>query len=424
MIYKIRYREWGLVSIERHSPPTEVFMTEFQQEILSLLRVSLNGEEPAGVNPKNATRIYQFAETQQLVAALYCALLAVPGFEEQLESRRFLERYCGYLGHDATQTESMEQIFAAFDAEGIAYMPLKGTVLKDMYPSPEMRTMGDADILIHPEDYKRIEVIMRGLGSHFDEESDHEYNWTTADGSRIELHKCLIPSYNKDYYAYYGDGWGFARLCEGSQTRYEMSPEDTFVYLFTHFAKHYRDQGVGLKYVLDFYVFMRRYPDLNKRYVKAELEKLWLSEFYENIMYMIDVWFFSAPATALSDYITDKIFSYGVFGNAELNVISQGLKLSKTSKSAQTKKKLEMFFPPYAVMARMYPILRKLAILLPFLWIVRLVDRTIHHRDRYRRGMANVARMSDENISQYQKELNYVGLDYHFGRDEPPPKGE
>jgi hypothetical protein len=75
-------------------------------------------------------------------------------------------------------------------------------------------------------------------------------------------------------------------------------------------------------------------------------------------------------------------------------------------------------------MCHLYPILKKLPVLLPFLWVIRLADRALHHRDRYRRSMANVARMSDENISQYQKELNYVGLDYHFGRDEPPVKGE
>ena len=33
--------------------------------------------------------------------------------------------------------------------------------------------------------------------------------------------------------------------------------------------------------------------------------------------------------------------------------------------------------------------------------------------------MARVEKMSDESINRYQQELNYVGLDYHFGEDEP-----
>ena len=230
-------------------------MTDYQKEILSLLNASLKGTEPVGVDLRNIRSVYRFAEAQQMVGALYPGALGVPGFEEHPVNQDFLARYCGYLGHDAGQMEALEAIFSAFEKEGITYMPLKGTLLKDLYPSPEMRTMGDADILIRPEEYKRIEKIMVGLDCRFESESDHEYNWLAANGTHIELHKCLIPSYNKDYYAYFGDGWRFAHPCEGSRFRHEMSPEDTFVFLFTHFAKHYRDQGVGMKYVVDFYVF-------------------------------------------------------------------------------------------------------------------------------------------------------------------------
>jgi hypothetical protein len=203
-----------------------------------------------------------------------------------------------------------------------------------------------------------------------------------------------------------------------------MSPEDTFVFLFTHFAKHYRDQGIGIKYVVDFYVFKERYPNLNWRYVEAELDKLMLSEFYLNVMYMISVWFEGAPATELSDYLTEKIFAFGVFGKSELNAVSEGLKLSKSGGSAKSKKKWQMFFPPYATMCLLYPVLKNWAILLPLFWVIRLVDRALHHRDCYRRNMANLDKMSEENILQYQRELNYVGLDYHFGKDDPPPKDQ
>ena len=399
-------------------------MTDFQKEVLSLLKAALHETEPTGVDLKDLTRIYQFAEAQQMMGALYYGLLGVPGFTEHSVSQRFMERFCGYLGHDAAQMEALDAILSGFEEEGITHMPLKGTVLKGMYPSFEMRTMGDADILIRPEEYKRAAAVMRRLGCEFECESDHEYNWHTADGHHIELHKCLIPSYNKDYYAYYGDGWRLATPCEGSKYRHEMTPEDTFIYLFTHFAKHYRDQGVGMKYVVDFYVFKRKHPTMNWRYVEAELDKLMLSEFYLNVMYMISVWFEDAPATELSDYLTGKIFSFGVFGDFELNVVSQGLKLSKDGGSAKSKKKWQMFFPPYATMCLLYPVLKNWAILLPLFWLVRLVDRALHHRDRYRRNMKNLDKMSEENIRQYQQELNYVGLDYHFGKEDPPPKGE
>ena len=399
-------------------------MNDFQKGILSLLKASLLEIEPSQPIDMDFRTVYDFAEKQQIVAALYYGISQVPAYTSHPLFGAFFSRFCMYLSHNADQMDTIIRICKAFDEAGVDYMPVKGTLLKPMYPSPEMRTMGDADILIRMDQYARVSAVMESLGCRFDYESDHEYSWRTPTGLQIELHKRLIPSYNKDYYAYYGDGWDFGHPCEGGGYRYEMSPEDTFVFLFTHFAKHYRDQGIGIKYVLDFYFFKKKNPDLNIAYMEKELEKLQLHEFYENIMLLLQVWFEDAPSTELPDYLTDKIFFDGVFGRAELNIISDGLKLSKSTKSVKKKKKLQLFFPSLAVMQLHYPILNKLAFLLPFIWIIRLADLAINHRDRYRRRMNRLEKLSDETISEYQRELNYVGLDYNFGGDEPPTKKE
>ena len=241
-------------------------------------------------------------------------------------------------------------------------------------------------------------------------------------GLHIELHKRLIPSYNEDYYAYYGDGWRLARPVAEGSCRYEMSPEDTFIYLFTHFAKHYRDQGAGMKYVIDFYVYKRQYPRLDMGYIARELENLQLFEFYQNIMRMMDVWFEDAPSDEMTDYLTNKIFSDGVFGNEANSAMSEGLKLSKESGSVRARKKWRLIFPSYTSMCARHPILKKWAILLPLFWIIRGFDILLHHRDRLQEQKVRLEVMSDENIDKYHRELNYVGLDYNFGEDDPPTK--
>jgi hypothetical protein len=251
-------------------------------------------------------------------------------------------------------------------------------------------------------------------------ESDHEYNWKTMTGLQIELHKRLIPSYNEDYYAYYGDGWRLTRTVEGCSYRYEMSPEDTFVYLFTHFAKHYRDQGVGIKYALDFFVFLRHYESLDIKRAEREMKRLQLYDFYRNVMRMLRVWFEGEPSDDVTDLLTDKLFFDGVFGNAELNAVSEGLKMSKSTKSYRVKKVFQMMFPPYRTMRIKYPVLNTWAILMPIFWIVRLFDVVFIHRDRVRKQKDRLDRMSDERVEQYRQQLNFVGLDYNFGEDDAP----
>ena len=52
-------------------------MTDFQKEILSLLKAALHETEPTGVDLKDLGKIYQFAEAQQMMGALYYGLLGV-----------------------------------------------------------------------------------------------------------------------------------------------------------------------------------------------------------------------------------------------------------------------------------------------------------------------------------------------------------
>ena len=399
-------------------------MNDFQRGFLSLIRAALTDDFPELGEGFDYGAAYTVAEQQQMIPLIYYGAMKDPAFSHHPKAQAFFGRSCVYIGHSADQADTVQRIFEAFEAAGLSYMPLKGTLLKPFYPSPEMRVMADADILIRMEEYDRVREVMEELGCSFAGESDHEYNWSTSTGLHIELHKSLIPSYNEDYYAYYGNGWRLAVPVKEGSFRYGMRPEDLLIYLFTHFAKHYRDQGAGMKYVIDFYIFRQMYPKLDTAYLSRELENLQLYEFYVNIFHMLEVWFDGVEPTELTDYLTDKIFSDGVFGRGELGVISEGLKLSKSTRSVKAKKKRQLFFPTYRVMKGRYPILEKWAILLPIFWLVRLVDLAINHRERYRIRMEQMEKMSDESISQYQRDLNYVGLDYNFGGDEPPDREE
>ena len=113
----------------------------------------------------------------------------------------------------AKQENVTKELCDLFEANGIDYLPLKGCILRSLYPSPELRSMGDIDILIKIEQYKQIRSLLTVHGFRKGYESDHEYAWDKND-VHIELHKRLIPSYNKDYYAYYGDGWQLAKPTE------------------------------------------------------------------------------------------------------------------------------------------------------------------------------------------------------------------
>jgi hypothetical protein len=318
---------------------------------------------------------------------------------------------------DEIQKNELNILFQAFSHSGIDYMPLKGIVLKQLYPNPEMREMRDADILIRLEQYTAIAEIMIKLGYHEVKESDHELVWSKPSFMTVELHKRLISSYNKDYYSYFGDGWQRVRCSEIDQNRYEMPPEDQLIYLFTHFAKHYRNGGIGIKHFVDIWLYMDTNLGLNMEYINAELTKLQLYEFFQNIHNTIDVWFNGADANEMSNFITERIFASGAYGAKNEKSLAACVKRLKTIGSVsgvRRKNILDLIFLPYPSMCVKYPILRSIPFLLPVFWIVRIIQAALFKPNNVRKRCADVRTASAENINRYQDELEYVGLDFNF----------
>ena len=318
---------------------------------------------------------------------------------------------CGNIAVSEQQMYSIKEIFSVFDEQEIDYLPLKGTVIKNIYPKPEMRSMGDADILIKTEQYDIIKPIMQKLGYTEITESDHEFIWNKLN-IHVELHKRLIPSYNKDYYAYFGDGWQLAKIKNG--TRYSMTDEDQMIYLFTHFAKHYRDAGIGIKHMTDLWVYRKNKPNLDEKYIKKELDALQLYDFYVNIINTLSVWFEGKESDEKTDFITKVIFDSGVYGTRDTHILSDAVKISKATKNVKTTKFFKLTFLPYENMCMVYPFLKKAPFLLPVMWIYRIFKALFFKGDKIKSQKQAIEQMSAENIDGYQNALNFVGLDFNF----------
>ena len=75
--------------------------------------------------------------------------------------QKLMQQYLLYLVRSEKQMLAVQQLFDAFEENGIDYLPLKGCQMKQLYPKPELRVMGDADILIRAGQYSQAEQWMR-----------------------------------------------------------------------------------------------------------------------------------------------------------------------------------------------------------------------------------------------------------------------
>jgi len=324
--------------------------------------------------------------------------------------QRLFQKYIQLMFRSEGQMAEVKKLFKAFDENGIDYLPLKGVLMKELYPAHELRYMGDADILIKTTQEKKIRDIMLTLGYSWVDESDHELVWKSP-GLYVEFHKRLIPSYNIDFYSYFGDGWSLAKTSGGTQ--FAMSPENNFIFEFVHMAKHYRDGGVGARFILDLWMLQRAYPKMDKEYILNEFKKLKLDVIYKNVGLLISSWFESGEATEVTEFMTQRFFSGDSWGNAEDFLLRKNFN-TQAKQTGSFSFIMHKLFPGLEEMSWHYRALKKFPWLLPFFWPVRLVHIALFRRDKIRKTTASLNTTTDDKLKAYMSALKYVGLEYDF----------
>ena len=389
-------------------------MNTTQRGVVTLLKSAITGEAQVLPEGFDLAQALPQLKKHHMAALLYQGA-ATCGIPRQGEAMGALfQGYCRSLLISEGQLSQIKRIYEAFDAHGIDYLPLKGCCMKPRYPHPELRTMGDADILIRLEQRERFDAVLEELGFQFKEETDHELVWTSKK-LYLELHKHLIPSYNKDYHPHFGTGWHLAKHV--AHGRHAMEPEEEFLFLFTHFAKHYRDGGIGCRYVVDLWVFLRSFPELKEEKVRQLLEPLQLLEFYENIRALIAAWFEGGPENDKTQHMTDYIFASGSWGQMESRTLSRAVRDSQSSPLGFNGRLMYLWqtaFPPVRMLREKYKVLKKMPWLLPVVWLIRPFYKVFFEFRSLEKQERNLNALSRENLQDRSQALRYVGLEYRF----------
>ena len=392
--------------------PQEQERPTFQQDVLHLIQAAISQDSMPLSAEFSLEAVLPLLRVHNITSMCYYGA-AHCGVDKNLQEMKDLRTGCyKCVLNNARQDQIAAQISQTFEENHIDYMPLKGILLKNLYPSPEMRVMGDLDILIRLDQYQKITELFEGLNYRFCHETDHELVWD-CNGVQVELHKCLMPSYNKDHYAYFGDGWKLAKCQEGY--RFSMTDEDQFIYLFTHYAKHYRDGGIGIKQTVDLYLYQLKKPNLDKEFIRQELKTLYLCDFYDNICRTLQTWFENAPQDATTRLITDTIFQSGVFGEHEAHILSGGVRtLSTTNENVRHNRWRKAIFLPYASMCKRYKVLRYIPIALPFFWIARWVEAVLFKRKNIRQTLEDISLLEQDKVREHQAMMESIGLAFNF----------
>lgn len=387
--------------------------SSFVTGIIRLVRSAMGGHPESLPKDLDFELVYRFAKKQNVVALLYSGIINSNVKLSPELNDKFFASSAAAVAFFERQQRGLLKLYESFDQNGIDYLPLKGAAIRSIYPQEEFRAMSDIDVLVRAEQYEKIASVMRELGYDEKEEWYSVFSWR-KNLLHVELHQCPIPTDVEDYHAYYSDGWHLAKKVKGESHRHKMSDEDCLIYVFVHFAKHYRIAGIGIRQLLDIYVLLGCCPDMDMDYIRKELEKLNLVEFFDNVVKTIKVWFEDRQADETTDLITNKLIASGAFGTIEAYNQSTSVKAKKKGevKHTRTNHFFKALFLPYKSMCALFPVLKRVPILLPVMWLWRIIYTVVCRRERLSSRLGEVKSLAPDNLTRYENELTAVGLNY------------
>lgn len=369
--------------------------------LIALLRNELSGEIPVFTEeervfftPQNLITLYRLADAHDLAhlagEALLNAGITVP--EKIADAfRRKLALACyryERMNHD------IGRIYAAFDAEKVDYVPLKGAVIRRYYPDPAMRTSCDVDILVREKDLKRaISVLQEKSLVTSCKKAYHDYMMTTDQGVTLELHFSLSELHKKhdrvtekvwDYVIPEEEEKESASTC-----RMKMTNEFFFAYLISHAAYHFLGGGCGVRTFMDLYLLKNALP-FDREKLKELLRLGDLEKFGNECFRLADLWFGTENerAEAEGDEIAEEMAKFvlcgGVYGSA-----SQSASMKQAQAGGKTRAIMRRIWAPKEELKMAFPVLEKHPWLLPFFQFRRWC-RLLFGRKRQKRVMSEL----------------------------------
>ncbi len=349
-------------------------------DFIDILKLHINNKSFDG--DCNWQSIYSLSNIHNLTGMVYSTVAAnknIPSDILTLMKKKFIS--ISALG--IMQERVVDSITEAFNKISCDHILIKGSVVRNYYPYPELRTMGDIDILVKSS--KGIEETMAELGYERTGGSEGEMVFK-KNNSVVEIHTALRGMNfkdNVDFDQYFSNIFNNGVCIKGCHT-YELDCSSHIIFMIVHMAKHFHNEGCGIRMFLDLAVTLKRFKnsvDMDK--ILRELSKLHLYRFACNIFKMCSEFF---DIDCMADYeinseLKESICSYilkgGTFGfenNVHSDVVLRNMKNSK-NKINKASLIVKWIFPDINTMRYKVNWFKNApGFLLPAAWIYRAVS--------------------------------------------------
>ena len=330
--------------------------------LLYLLYCSVNGITPESqrIADVDLEKLYRIAKFHSVRAAICIALERASVKHEKFHEA--MKKAIRKIIHFDIERHS---ILDEFERQGIWYLPLKGIILKDLYPEIGMREMSDNDILYDCSKQKQVEEIMLAKGYTTESIGDNHHDiYHKPPVLNFELHTSLFESYqSKAIYDFYSSPERLLKKDTDNEYGYHFNDEDFYIYMTAHEYKHYFLVGTGIRSLLDCYVYVKAKGDsLDWDYITTQTDQLGISDFEQQRRRLAMKVFSSGDSNSLDENEREMLLFYltsGTYGTLESSV---NKKLKEQSKARYI---LDNMFPSIEYMKQSVGFVKKCPVLYP-----------------------------------------------------------
>lgn len=387
-------------------------MRQIDRYLAKLVKSQLNRQKadklPDGITVQE---IVDIARKSHMECILLSALINVDNVsvEEKAAIRPLILRS---MAKSSAQIQEMRILESRFEESGVTNQPMKGAVLRFIYPSPELREMSDLDILISKNDMDKAVKVLEECGYTLKESIKHHHIYVKRPFMIVEAHHAMYDkTVDKKQEDYFGN-FSRTKVKEGCQYTHEFGLEDFYVYMMAHMAKHFYQTGCGIRHLVDIYVYLNRYEkEMNRQYIDDELMKCGIYKFAKHMEALAYSWLDETEADSLYSDMFLYMIDSGMHGKDENGIWNKLAEdEGETIKRGQLRR--WYFFPPLYYMSEYYPYLVHKPWLLPWAWLVRGVEGIVKHKGKQKRRM--IEEIDMESVSKLKK--IYKAVDLKFGR--------
>lgn len=240
--------------------------------LLKLLRAVLFGEKLYASDFAEADwkSIFQLADEQTVSALLLDGMSLLPSecitipLGDKLKRIATMQRI---EQMNRLHRKVIIKIDQALKSEGVPVVFMKGQTTALRYPNPLHRTPGDIDFVVDQKDFKKTMEVLEKIGK-VDHDLVHEHHGMAwVDGVTVEphykVHNYQCPSTDHAMQEMFASVFP-SELSSADMDGYAVPafpPTFESVFLISHMVNHVYEEGLGLRQVIDYAMFLSSCAD-------------------------------------------------------------------------------------------------------------------------------------------------------------------